>query len=80
MWTVRRSFDAMIKVQNRLLARTQKALHDQALNALVAIGSLVDLLGWVSKSDQKRIFPKFTKLSVAGNGQRERVDGERSSC
>ena len=48
MWTVRRSFDAMIKVQHRLTGRAQRALHDQAMNALVAIGGLVDLLGWVS--------------------------------
>lgn len=48
MWTVRRSFDAVIKVQHRLTARAQRTLHDQAMNALVAIGGLVDLLGWVS--------------------------------
>lgn len=48
MWTIRRSFDALIKVQNRLLSRAQQTLYHQACNALVAIGGLVDLLGWVS--------------------------------
>ena len=50
MWTVRRSFDVVIKVQHRLSVRAQRALHDQALNALVAISGLVDLFGWVSDS------------------------------
>jgi hypothetical protein len=47
MWTIRRSFDAAFKIQNRLLSRAQRSLHDQARNALVAVGGLVDLLGWV---------------------------------
>lgn len=48
MWTVRRSFDAMIKIQHRLTGRAQQMLHDQLLNALVAVGGLVDLFSWVS--------------------------------
>lgn len=38
----------MIKVQHRLSTRVQQTLHDQARNALIAIGGLVDLLEWVS--------------------------------
>ncbi|EFX83255.1 hypothetical protein DAPPUDRAFT_315704 [Daphnia pulex] len=78
MWTIRRSFDAAFKIQNRLLSRAQRSLHDQARNALVAVGGLVDLLGWVQLNWQELMERNVTdKLHELANYYRGSVDGEK---
>jgi hypothetical protein len=78
MWTIRRSFDVLFKIQNRLLSRAQRSLHDQARNALVAVGGLVDLLGWVQLNWQELMEKNVTsKLHELATYYRGSVDGER---
>lgn len=78
MWTIRRSFDALIKVQNRLLSRAQQTLYHQACNALVAIGGLIDLLGWIQLNWQELMVKSVSvKLHEVATYYRGSADGER---
>ena len=81
MWTIRRSFDVLFKIQNRLLFRAQRSLHDQARNALVAVGGLIDLFGWASvKSLRQSVSSNFINsfiIKTLGPVELARGDGEK---
>ena len=47
VWSVRRSFDAVFKVQHRLFHRANQVLHAMSLNGLIILGTVVDLFEWV---------------------------------
>lgn len=50
LWSVRRSYDAVVLAQHRVSLRAQHVIHDLGLNGLITIGYLIDLFTWVSAS------------------------------
>lgn len=50
VWSVRRSFDAIFKVQHRLFHRANQVLHAMSLNGLLILGTVVDLFEWVQQN------------------------------
>lgn len=47
VWSVRRSIDAIAKVQHRMMYKMNKILHALSLNGLLILGTVVDLFEWV---------------------------------
>ena len=58
--TLRRSVDAIVKVNHRISNRAQRSLNQQTAKALVAVGGLRDLLAMVNiPINKKKYQPKY---------------------
>ena len=48
IWFFGRGFDAISKIQHRVIFRSQKALHALGMKGLLFLGAFIDFVEWVS--------------------------------